>query len=816
MYNQINRPPGRVSRLMQNPEQETLNRWWDLPAALILVVAVFLAAVRLNATNWTDELVMVQTVTLFAVVTGLALGQSNFSSRTVIWFSAAYAVFTIIWLLGLTFGEGVLWQERLASLFGRLSISLDNLVRRRAVTDPIMFLFLMNVMFWILSAHAGYTLTRHANAWRATLPLGVSLFIIHIHDPFWTSRSWFLAGYIFLALLLLSRINFLQKRQTWRENRTHMPPFIGLDFLRTTMIVGGLLILFAWTAPAMAANFPPAQAAWQRVSRPLYEARAKMTNAFASLRATVGVVQDYYGDVLPLGRGNTLTDVVLFSVEAPPRPSSGVRYYWRGRTYDIWTGTDWQNNLTEVASFSPVEPNFILPNLGGRWEASFTFTALTNMPTIYSPAQPQWISRPGSVFLTAYPDGTTEVNRFTVSPSIRPGEQYNATASVSDVTEAELRAAGTRYPSFITATYLEIPPSITRRTRDLAAEIAAPFDNPYDQVDAVTQWLRENITYQDTVPVPPQGRDIIDWLLFDLKEGFCNYYATSEIIMLRSLGIPARLAVGYAQGERDPETGTFVVRQRDAHAWPEVYFPGYGWIEFEPTLNQRPLRRPAGNPLDGASGEGGGSGDGAVAPLDLEALLGFEEGSLDTGLTPEEEAAAENISPLASNWGWLAAGGFLIVLGGVYTWYRGRVFDPTNPMTPISVRLEKRFTRSGYATPHFLVRMARRAGLPIEARAYEQINRSLRWMGDPPATCETPAERGRALQVIIPSAGDTILHLLDTYHQTIYCSQNGEPPVSIRVEAVRASRSLRNQTLGAIFKRFFARFQEPAQRKPLV
>lgn len=799
---------------MLNPEQENLERWWDLPAALILVVAVFLAAVRLNATNWTDELAMVQTVTLFAVLTGLALGQSNFSSRTATWFSAAYAAFTITWLLGLTFGDGVLWPERLASLFGRLSISLQNLVRRRAVTDPIMFLTLMNVMFWILSAHAGYTLTRHANAWRATLPLGISLFIIHIHDPYWGSRSWFLAGYIFLALLLLSRINFLQKRQTWRETRTHMPPFIGLDFLRITMVVGGLLILFAWTAPAMAANFPPAQAAWQQVSRPWYEARARMSNAFASLRATVGVVQDYYGDVLPLGRGNTLTDVVLFSVEAPPRPSSGVRYYWRGRTYDTWSGTGWENTPTEVKTFRPDAPDLILPNLLGRWESSFIFTALTSMPTYYTPAQPQWVSRPGTAYLTAYPDGTVDINRITLSTSLRPGEQYTAAASVSNVTEAELRATGTDYPSFITDTYLALPPSITRRTRDLAAEIAAPYDNPYDQVEAVTQWLRENITYQDTVPVPPQSRDIVDWLLFDLKQGFCNYYATAEIVLLRSLGIPARLAVGYAQGELDPQTGQFIVRQRDAHAWPEVYFQGYGWIEFEPTLNQRPLRRLAGVPAEETAG--GADGDRAVDTLDREALLGFEEGSLDTGLTPDENVAPEEASPPTSNWGWLATGGLLVLIGGVYTWYRGRLFDPADPLTPVSVRLEQRMHRSGLAAPNFLVRMASRAGLPIEARAYEQINRSLRWMGNPARACETPAERGRTLHTLVPEAGDSILDLLSAYHRTIYFLQNGASPVENRTEAIRASRALRNQTLRAIFNRYFARFQEPERRKPIV
>jgi hypothetical protein len=112
--------------------------------------------------------------------------------------------------------------------------------------------------------------------------------------------------------------------------------------------------------------------------------------------------------------------------------------------------------------------------------------------------------------------------------------------------------------------------------------------------------------------------------------------------------------------------------------------------------------------------------------------------------------------------------------------------------------------------------MARRAGMPMEARAYEQINRSLRWMGDPPEPCETPAERGHSLRKIIPEADATIRDLLHSYHQTIYCSANGSSGLENRMEAVRASRALRNQTIGAIFRRIFARFQEPAQRKPLV
>jgi len=105
----------------------------------------------------------------------------------------------------------------------------------------------------------------------------------------------------------------------------------------------------------------------------------------------------------------------------------------------------------------------------------------------------------------------------------------------------------------------------------------------------VTRYLRSQIAYKNRIPTPPTGRDPVDWFLFEKKEGFCTYYASAEVILLRAAGIPARLAVGYSQGER--VENTFLVKLNDAHAWPEVYFPGIGWIEFEPTSNEPGITR---------------------------------------------------------------------------------------------------------------------------------------------------------------------------------------------------------------------------------
>jgi hypothetical protein len=89
--------------------------------------------------------------------------------------------------------------------------------------------------------------------------------------------------------------------------------------------------------------------------------------------------------------------------------------------------------------------------------------------------------------------------------------------------------------------------------------------------------------YTLNIPPLPRGRDAVDQFLFVDRRGFCEQIGTSLVVMLRSLGIPARLAVGYATGERNPFTGLYEVRAKDAHAWAEVYFPGVGWQAFDPT-----------------------------------------------------------------------------------------------------------------------------------------------------------------------------------------------------------------------------------------
>jgi hypothetical protein len=133
--------------------------------------------------------------------------------------------------------------------------------------------------------------------------------------------------------------------------------------------------------------------------------------------------------------------------------------------------------------------------------------------------------------------------------------------------------------------YLTVPATTTQRTRDLASQLAAGHTSTYDVVRSYEDWMSRNVEYDLSAPVPAPGTDAVDDFLFNTRLGFCEQIASALTIMLRTQGVPARLATGYAAGQRDRIAGVYEVRASDAHAWVEVWFPESGWQAFDPTAS---------------------------------------------------------------------------------------------------------------------------------------------------------------------------------------------------------------------------------------
>src|SRR5262245_24274947 len=127
-----------------------------------------------------------------------------------------------------------------------------------------------------------------------------------------------------------------------------------------------------------------------------------------------------------------------------------------------------------------------------------------------------------------------------------------------------------------------------RRVVDLAREATANATSAFDRAVNIEQYLRSTFTYSTHVAGVPTDRDWVDYFLFDSKQGYCDYFATAMVVLLRVEGVPARVASGFAPGDFDPSTGIATVRENHAHSWVEAYFPRYGWIVFEPSAI-RPL-----------------------------------------------------------------------------------------------------------------------------------------------------------------------------------------------------------------------------------
>jgi transglutaminase-like putative cysteine protease len=159
--------------------------------------------------------------------------------------------------------------------------------------------------------------------------------------------------------------------------------------------------------------------------------------------------------------------------------------------------------------------------------------------------------------------------------------RYEGVSRLPVARPAQARSAGSDYPEKIREVYLQLPP-LDPRIPDLARRVTASADNPFDKAVTLEGYLRSNYGYTLNL-TGKLGDDPLARFLFETREGHCEYFASAMAIMLRSIGIPSREVNGFLPGEYNDLGGDYIVRASDAHSWVEVYFPGTGWLTFDPT-----------------------------------------------------------------------------------------------------------------------------------------------------------------------------------------------------------------------------------------
>jgi transglutaminase-like putative cysteine protease len=449
--------------------------------------------------------------------------------------------------------------------------------------DPIAASLTWNALVWVSAAWAGWMVEARHNVLLAATP-AILLSMETLAYAGHTSFVVYLMAGSLLALLAVVQQGLRQK--SWDQSKTAYPSQKGRQITFVALLITGGLVLFSAFASSLSI---------QKIRDWIDELRKPATEQSNDLGKSLGLIPgktptpDSFTEArnpgLPqdhlIGSGPELSQRVVMTVSVQ-NPAGPVPLYWRAFTYDKYTGDGWSSSTTEQNSYQPNQPlpSDTIPSQISIQQQVFPMEDLGG--TVYAAGEPITVDLPIQAAWRSNAD--------LFGVQTHQAESYKVNSLLPRVDEWTLRNAGQRYPDWVRERYLDLPSNIPGRVRALAIELTASEQTPYDRARAIESYLR-TFPYTLKVSRPPGGRDVVDYFLFDLKTGYCDYYASSMVVLARAAGIPARLVIGYASGTYNLNSKRFVVTEADAHSWVEIYFPNIGWVTFEPTASRPELDR---------------------------------------------------------------------------------------------------------------------------------------------------------------------------------------------------------------------------------
>lgn len=306
---------------------------------------------------------------------------------------------------------------------------------------------------------------------------------------------------------------------------------------------------------------------------------------------------DYFGfgSTVNLNARGKLSDRQVMKVR-----TSNWQYH-RGVSFAEYTGFGWKSYPWEPVKRQTANPPFHFPHTNWREERITIYYVNDDLPNlIFTPPSPSRLFFPSSelyVVDSFNPENlspkVTNYPATLVSPSfLEEGLVYSTINQVPSTTISmlkERRSSPTakESPPHLRP-FLQLPPTVTQRTRKLASELCEGKTSAWAKAAALTAYLQQNYNYQLDVDFYPENADTVDHFLFEVREGYCEQFATSLCVMARSVGLPSRYVTGYLPGTFNPITGFYEIKSSDAHAWAEIYFEGYGWMLFDPVPGENP------------------------------------------------------------------------------------------------------------------------------------------------------------------------------------------------------------------------------------
>ena len=609
--------------------------------------------------------------------------------------------------------EGVPEFVRVLNLYDELRDWTAAISTDEVRSGLVEFGIFLTATSWTLGHLATWMALRHRQGWVAVAFGGAALAIAL--SNFATDSALSLPLFMAASVLLLIHMATAQRMVGWRSKRLAFDPKTVLTQSGIVLAAGVLIIFVVSTLPTpRVAPLGFVTEAFEGVSQSASDTFSRLFNGLPSRRHVHTLTFEQTTNF----RGNpNLTADLLFTV------GGGSAEYWRARTYTNYTSTGWETLEAEFGPFNESGTGDLR-----REPATHDFQVTAATDTLFHAGLASEFDRPvEALTFEGAPNDTLQV-RFTEGREFFPTRtnlRYTSTGNRSTARPAQLRLASGDIPEEILERFTQVPETLPQRVRDLAAGLASNTETQLEAVEAVRS-LVLSYPYSLEIAAPPEGADGVDYFLFGVRTGYCDYYASSLAVMLRTLGIPTRYVLGYASGQFNSNTGRYEVLELNYHSWVEVYFPEYGWIIFEAT------------PPDAIEFGGGLNAAAPPSVIDpIEALLGGipEDEEEDLGFTGDLDLSQDPFFTVGRVFGW-AFGALLFVSAVVYYrwWFRLRRF-------------------------------------PRADELYAKMQRLATLLGLPAGAAQTPVEYAEGLAAEMPEYAQGIKELARVYSDRRYAGK---------------------------------------------
>ena len=557
-----------------------LGSWWDWISVLLVFVTLEIAILSIEQARWIRPHPSLTLTLALAVLTGLFLAKKR--------------LFGVLkWFLVIILGAGVtIWQAsslipevEISSRIRQLFIALQSWWQTTTMAQPsegtIHFAVFLIFFTWMLGYISVWFVLRRQNAW-AVVALGTITILVNLSNLPNTYYGFFFF-YLVAAMLLVGQTRLVKHYYQSTKDGSNYPNRGMAYFLISVFCLGILATSVAWFTPeirvsqleaAISTKIPGQKSINEYLTNFLANVPRKQTLLKADEQSEFS-----FTDVCESNEEN-----VHFVI------TSEIPHYWRTHAYDFYTSSGWINSDTVDYPAGQKASNTESYSPTGRRE--ITYTVETQITTDVILTAGEFISSSTPALLKIITPMSTDLTEeqvtidntvAVVTPySLKPNQNYTVTTSTISATPDELANADEDYPPWITSYYLQLPPTLPERVRQLVDEITENTLTPYDKVLAIGDYISQ-FSYDMYAEPPSKVSDGVDNFLFAQQSGKCGDFASAMVVMLRAAGVPARFCVGYLAGEWDSDTESYIIRANNRHAWAEIYFPGYGWLEFEAT-----------------------------------------------------------------------------------------------------------------------------------------------------------------------------------------------------------------------------------------